>query len=76
MAKHHSKEFEAYLEQLVKLGFRTRCNGVTIILYPPIKNYPMMTAHRGAKGMHHIRRYLKKYLAYISNIKDTSSDEK
>lgn len=66
MGKHHSKEFDNYLEQLYKLGFTARVNGVRIILCPPIKNYPLMTAHRGSKGMHHIRRYLKNYLAYIT----------
>jgi hypothetical protein len=69
MAKHKNKEFDGYVDELLQLGFTTRTNGVTIMLYPPVKEFSIMTAHRGTKGMHHIRRYLKKYLAYTNNNK-------
>jgi hypothetical protein len=65
--KHTSKEFRKKIEEAKSLGFRIEEKGNTIKLYPPDPTYPFYTAHMGERGIHPIRRYLKKYLASINN---------
>jgi len=69
MAKHKSKEFDQLIDEAIKLGFRVRYNkdGNTILLYPPEKNYPIRTAHRGQMGVAPLENYLKKYLDFLGN---------
>lgn len=67
MAKHSSKEFDSYIKQAIDLGFTIRSTGVKLILYPPIKEYSIYTAHRGERGIHDLRRFLKKYIDFTRN---------
>jgi hypothetical protein len=65
MAKHKSKEFDSIVETMIELEFRIKNNGNTLILFPPIKEYPIRTAHRGDKAVGPLKSYLKKYLDFI-----------
>jgi hypothetical protein len=59
--KHRCKEQKRMIQHALEQGFRSKAIRDGEMLFPPDQNCQPFTLHYGERGLHDLRRYLKKY---------------